>query len=938
MMNHLITSSVLIVAVLLIQRLSGKWIPQRLRYALWLVVAVKLLFPLPVANPWNMLNLWKEPLKLTDDRMAEHEVENNDNSASLIDSYNNSAALRELNNTSTALRDADNSSTALRDSYNNSTVLNDFNYSSTALNDSYNSSTVLGDFNNNVDTHTTESIWDSFSTDSRSVSFTSDSLSNSFSAGSNSDLFAAESIWDSFSADNRSVPFAADSNSDTFSNDTNRTEIAPYSSFRRLAGFLWIAGFLITAGIFFLSNHTFNRRLRRTCKKKDIYRGTLPVYETSEVASPCLFGLFRPAIYLPDDLSLNQEEEAFILLHEWTHYRHADPLWTFLRCACLSLYWFHPLVWLAAVRSAQDSELACDEGVLLAAGIQQGKQYGLVLLEMCSRIRTLPHRRFLLSTEMTGGKKEMKKRIEAIAFHRNQKIGAVAVACMVVLLAAGATFGTFTNGTNGDSSSTIPSNDASEITQSDIVQSDENSSESTAVSVNIPADENSSEHTTVPKSIPAGDYYETHSDEEIRKDLDLQLELIANKHNLWVNDHERTLNYTVLNYTLCDLDQNGRLEVISTLEDSRDTTFFLEQVFEVNENRTSLVPCKIITDSDDTEDEVDEDNENDDYVDESSIKMKSSLSATLKKHLANSNDPIWEDYEYKDVDNMEDYSIQLSGYCTAYKDQYCVIHYAGWGSGYDDQADWVDFRKEGDEIYIKPVFDEESETYYRKASFTKGTIWAYNFKLDYQTSNELWDVVEYYWNKPSEIKAILSANLCDFRFREKVSQPFNLKEIYWKYGQAQKRLQYFSITDNGLLLLAKKVLELTTREGQDIKCAIEAEIYAYDSKKKEVVYIGPIQSGGSSSPIEIGPGGCLLTGYHHSSEKFRVVDGVGYVERVDGLNMDVPTPKRYTLETLQNGTRTHIKTVDLIDDMGVLFPMYSSYEDDEHSIVKFGKL
>ena len=56
MLNQIISLSILISVVMLIRSLCGKYIGQRFKYALWLVVAVKLLIPMPFENPINVLN------------------------------------------------------------------------------------------------------------------------------------------------------------------------------------------------------------------------------------------------------------------------------------------------------------------------------------------------------------------------------------------------------------------------------------------------------------------------------------------------------------------------------------------------------------------------------------------------------------------------------------------------------------------------------------------------------------------------------------------------------------------------------------------------------------------------------------------------------------------------------------------------------------------
>ena len=69
-----------------------------------------------------------------------------------------------------------------------------------------------------------------------------------------------------------------------------------------------------------------------------------------------------------------------MLAHEYTHYRHGDPIWAVFRCICVSLYWYHPFVWLAAFLSRRDSELACDESVTRTYDAKERKVYGETLI------------------------------------------------------------------------------------------------------------------------------------------------------------------------------------------------------------------------------------------------------------------------------------------------------------------------------------------------------------------------------------------------------------------------------------------------------------------------------------------------------------------------------------------------------------------------------
>jgi len=53
-----------------------------------------------------------------------------------------------------------------------------------------------------------------------------------------------------------------------------------------------------------------------------------------------------------------------MLVHEYTHLRRGDPIWNLLAAGIRCLFWFNPLVHLAATEFRRDQELACDARVL----------------------------------------------------------------------------------------------------------------------------------------------------------------------------------------------------------------------------------------------------------------------------------------------------------------------------------------------------------------------------------------------------------------------------------------------------------------------------------------------------------------------------------------------------------------------------------------------
>lgn len=170
-----------------------------------------------------------------------------------------------------------------------------------------------------------------------------------------------------------------------------------------------------------------------------------PVYVCGGLPSPYLFGLLRPAIYLtPAAAAGSPGSLRHVIAHEETHAKHLDPLWSLLRCVCLAVYWFNPLVWVAAAASKTDCELACDEGTLRRLGEAERLSYGQTLLSLVPVRRRLANP-LLSATTMMSGKRRLKDRITRIAEKRKTFAAAVLI---VVMLSAVVCVCTFTAAKN----------------------------------------------------------------------------------------------------------------------------------------------------------------------------------------------------------------------------------------------------------------------------------------------------------------------------------------------------------------------------------------------------------------------------------------------------------------------------------------------------------
>ena len=187
-------------------------------------------------------------------------------------------------------------------------------------------------------------------------------------------------------------------------------------------------------------NLRFGKKLRRSRERVEETDACLPVYESGETDTPCLFGVAKPSIYVTPDTRTEAETLRYALAHEQTHYRHGDNLWAVLRGVCLALHWYNPLVWWAAELSRRDAELACDEATIRRIGESERAAYGRTLIRMtCEKRPAL----LVTATMMTDSGKGLKERISLLV----KKPKTAAYTAVAVLLIAGLSVAcTFTGG------------------------------------------------------------------------------------------------------------------------------------------------------------------------------------------------------------------------------------------------------------------------------------------------------------------------------------------------------------------------------------------------------------------------------------------------------------------------------------------------------------
>ena len=118
----------------------------------------------------------------------------------------------------------------------------------------------------------------------------------------------------------------------------------------------------------------------------------LTLLRGERLAVPVTWGIVYPAVLLPEDADQwTEERRRFVLVHEMAHVKRFDALTQLLAQVAVAVFWFDPLVWIAAHQMRVEREHACDDYVLRDGTTPS--LYAGELLEMVRSIGTPTHDR-----------------------------------------------------------------------------------------------------------------------------------------------------------------------------------------------------------------------------------------------------------------------------------------------------------------------------------------------------------------------------------------------------------------------------------------------------------------------------------------------------------------------------------------------------------------
>ena len=228
-------------------------------------------------------------------------------------------------------------------------------------------------------------------------------------------------------------PASTPAQTETSSAEPEKSAQKPAVSVRKILIFVWASGAALLGLWFLFCNLRYGRQLRAGVLRAIAPKEGRPAVRLTQTAlSPCLFGLFPPAIYVTMDCAQDEQLLHHCAEHEYTHYLHRDHIWAVLRGVCLALHWFNPLVWWAAALSRTDAELFCDEDTVRRLGEDARVDYGRSLIRMTCRERVDP---LSAATTMSGRGGQLRTRIISITKHPKT---AIPVLILVLLLCAAA--------------------------------------------------------------------------------------------------------------------------------------------------------------------------------------------------------------------------------------------------------------------------------------------------------------------------------------------------------------------------------------------------------------------------------------------------------------------------------------------------------------------
>lgn len=187
-----------------------------------------------------------------------------------------------------------------------------------------------------------------------------------------------------------------------------------------IASRIWLTGIILLLIYSLISS----ARLKYSLRKSFCFNGNL--FKNQNIKTPFVFGIIKPKIYLPTELS--EAESEYILAHERIHINRFDYLSKPIAYIILCIHWINPLVWLSYFLMSKDMEMSCDERVIEKLGSSIKREYSQSLLNIAIQ------KKGLLVTPIAFGENNAKSRIKNVLRYKRPTIWVSAVILLTIIL------------------------------------------------------------------------------------------------------------------------------------------------------------------------------------------------------------------------------------------------------------------------------------------------------------------------------------------------------------------------------------------------------------------------------------------------------------------------------------------------------------------------
>ena len=198
--------------------------------------------------------------------------------------------------------------------------------------------------------------------------------------------------------------------------------VSPMQVLLQIVCWIWLGGMMLMLAYGIYSYIRLKRRVQVSLPL------TENVYLCDDIDTPFLLGLWKVKIYLPS--AMDAKDYPYVIAHERAHIRRRDYLWKPLGFLLLSIYWFHPLLWLGYILLCRDIEGACDEKVIRDMSTDEKKGY-MEALVGCS-----VHRRRVTVCPVAFGEVGVKGRIRSVMHYKKPAFWVIVAAIVLLFVLA----------------------------------------------------------------------------------------------------------------------------------------------------------------------------------------------------------------------------------------------------------------------------------------------------------------------------------------------------------------------------------------------------------------------------------------------------------------------------------------------------------------------